>query len=174
MLRDVPIEKFAGFFHNSIREQYKRTGYMPRSKEKIIENLRQQGYRITPQRKQILELFYDLPEGTHLSAEELLQKLQEHNIQASLATLYRTLKLLTSMGLLRELDFAEDHKHYELATGKTSQHHHIICVNCNKTIEIEDDSLYELGQKLAKEYRLKLIDVQFKLFGVCESCQEES
>lgn len=141
--------------------------------EEILKNLRKKGHRITPQRETILQLFYELPEGMHLSAEELLIKLEEANIKVSLATLYRTLKLLSSIGLLRELDFAEDHKHYELFRGKSSYHHHIICVNCNNTIEIQDNTLYQLGEKLSKENGIKLIDVQFKLFGVCQKCQDK-
>lgn len=141
------------------------------STDKMIKDLRKKGYRITPQREKILQLFYELPEGTHLSAEELLVKLEENNIKVSLATLYRTLKLLSSMGLIRELDFAEDHKHYELFRGKASYHHHIICVECNKTKEIGDKTLFELGERLSKENQFKLIDVQFKLFGICSECQ---
>jgi Fur family ferric uptake transcriptional regulator len=144
---------------------------MSSSTDKIIKDLRKKGYRITPQREKILELFYDLPEGTHLSPEELQEKLVKSDVKISLATLYRTLKLLTSMGLLRELDFAEDHKHYEIFRGKSSYHHHIICIKCNKIIEVHDKTLYELGEKLSKEHHFKLSDVQFKLFGVCEDCQ---
>lgn len=142
--------------------------------EKIIKDLRRRGCRITPQRKEILQIFDNLPEGTHLSAEELLVKLGSSNIKISLATLYRTLNLLSSIGLLRELDFAEDHKHYELYRGKSSHHHHIICVSCNETIEIQDKTLYELGEKLSNDYDFKLIDVQFKLFGICYNCQQKN
>ncbi|MEW5820739.1 MAG: Fur family transcriptional regulator [Cyanobacteriota bacterium] len=146
---------------------------MVNNTDEIIKSLRKKGYRITPQREQLLQFFFDLPEGTHLSAEELQLKLGEKNIKISLATLYRSLKLLTSVGLLRELDFAEDHKHYELFRGASSYHHHIICVNCSNTIEIQDKTLYELGEKLSKEYEIELIDVQFKLFGVCKNCQNK-
>lgn len=141
---------------------------------RIIRDLRKKGYRITPQREKILQLFYELPEGTHLNAEELLAKLEEKNLKVSLATLYRTLKLLSSIGLIRELDFAEDHKHYELATGKTANHHHIICVSCNSTIEVQNKTLQDISKKLAKEHNFKLIDIQLKLFGLCEKCFKQT
>ena len=146
---------------------------MTLSHDEMIKNLRKRGYRITPQREKILHLFNELPEGTHLSADELLTRLHENNIKISLATLYRTLKLLSSIGLLRELDFAEDHKHYELFRGKSSYHHHLVCVHCNSTLEVHDKTLYELGEKLAHEYDMELIDVQFKLFGICKNCQDK-
>jgi Fur family transcriptional regulator, ferric uptake regulator len=141
--------------------------------EQIIKDLRKKGYRITPQREKILKLFYELPEGTHLSADEIMKMIKAAKIKISTATLYRTLNLLSSMGLLRELDFAEDHKHYELHRGKASYHHHIICVGCSKTVEVSDKNLVDLGEKLALDHNFELRDIQFKLFGLCKNCQNK-
>lgn len=138
----------------------------------VQENLRQRGYRLTPQRETILQLFQELPEGTHLSAEELHMRLQSHANSISLATTYRTVKLLASLGLLRELDFAEGHKHYEIATSEEAPHHHLICVKCSQAIEFEQAALFELGQAVADSHRFQLRDVQLKVFGVCPNCQE--
>src|SRR5271165_7018195 len=106
----------------------------------VFESLRKRGHRITAQRETILQIFRELPHGNHLSAEELHGKLVESGSHVSLATTYRTLKLLSSLGLLRELDFAEGHKHYELKQD-TLPHQHIICVGCNTTVEFEDHFL---------------------------------
>src|SRR5262249_53553452 len=84
------------------------------SREALSDLLRAKGFRLTPQREKILDIFYELPAGEHLSAEELQEHLQKESSDISLATSYRTLKLLASLGVLRELDFAEQHKHYEL------------------------------------------------------------
>ncbi|MEB3197321.1 MAG: Fur family transcriptional regulator [Candidatus Sericytochromatia bacterium] len=138
----------------------------------VQENLRRRGYRMTPQRETILQVFQTLPEGTHLSAEELHEQLKVLACGISLATTYRTVKLLASIGLLRELDFAEGHKHYELAADESPPHHHLICVDCNQAIEFEQAPLYELGQDVADSHRFKLIDVQYKVFGVCPTCQD--
>ncbi|HBN07568.1 MAG TPA: transcriptional repressor [Cyanobacteria bacterium UBA8530] len=133
-------------------------------------DLRQRGYRLTPQRERILRYFAEIPVGTHLSAEELYQRLLEEE-KISLATAYRTLKLLASMGLLRELDFAEGHKHYELNTNQESPHQHIICTSCGLTIEFLGGKLFETGQQIARKYEFEIIDVQFKIFGLCPACQ---
>lgn len=137
----------------------------------VQENLRQRGYRLTPQRETILQLFQDLPEGTHLSAEELHMRLQGCAGNISLATTYRTVKLLASLGLLRELDFAEGHKHYEIATAEQAPHHHLVCVKCSQAIEFEQAALFDLGQAVADSHRYQLRDVQLKVFGVCPDCQ---
>lgn len=138
----------------------------------LFEELRKKGYRITPQREKILEVFFELPEGNHLSAESLHLKLKEKNIKISLATLYRTLKFLYVNGLLRELDFGEDHKHYELGNLNIN-HHHLICNNCGLTIEFSDNSLLELSKNIAiRQNEFEVQDYQFKIFGLCKSCKD--
>ncbi len=134
--------------------------------ENVFQNLRSKGLRVTPQREKILQIFMELKDGTHLSAEDLFKVLSAKNENISLATTYRTLKLLSQFGYLRELDFAEGHKHYELNQDK-KPHHHIICLNCNKTIEFEDDVINQIGERIAIEKGLELVDIQFKIYAVC-------
>jgi Fur family ferric uptake transcriptional regulator len=139
--------------------------------EPVYQSLRKRGHRITAQREVILQIFREQPHGTHLSAEELYQKLLERGSTVSLATTYRTLKLLSTLGLLRELDFAEGHKHYELKQDKVP-HQHIICIGCNTTLEFEDHFLEEAGQKIGARYNFEVIDAQFKIFGTCPACRQ--
>ena len=136
------------------------------TRENVFQNLRSKGLRVTPQREKILQIFMDLPDGTHLSAEDLFKVLSGKNENISLATTYRTLKLLSQFGYLRELDFAEGHKHYEINKDK-KPHHHIICLNCNKTIEFEDDLVNQVGHRIAAEKGLELVDIQFKIYAIC-------
>jgi Fur family transcriptional regulator, ferric uptake regulator len=138
----------------------------------VVDSLRKRGHRITAQREIILQIFRELPHGNHLSAEELHVKLGERGSNVSLATAYRTLKLLSSLGLLRELDFAEGHKHYELKQD-TLPHQHIICIGCNTTLEFEDHFLEEAGQKIGARHNFEVIDAQFKIFGLCPNCREQ-
>ncbi|HEY9733198.1 MAG TPA: Fur family transcriptional regulator [Drouetiella sp.] len=142
------------------------------SSDPVFDSLRKRGHRITAQRETILQIFRDLPHGNHLSAEELHAKLLELGSNVSLATAYRTLKLLSSLGLLRELDFAEGHKHYELKQD-TLPHQHIICIGCNMTLEFEDHFLEEAGQKIGARHNFEVIDAQFKIFGLCPTCREQ-
>lgn len=137
----------------------------------VYDSLRKRGHRITAQRETILQIFREQPDGTHLSAEELYQKLLERGSNVSLATTYRTLKLLSTLGLLRELDFAEGHKHYELKQDK-EPHQHIICIGCNTALEFEDHFLEEAGQKIGARYNFDVIDAQFKIFGLCPQCKQ--
>ncbi len=75
---------------------------MPRTTtENVFQNLRSKGLRVTPQREKILQIFMELKEGTHLSAEDLFKMLTKKNENISLPTTYRTQKLLSQFGYLR-------------------------------------------------------------------------
>jgi Fur family ferric uptake transcriptional regulator len=142
-----------------------------KTRQELSLNLREKGFRLTPQREKIIDIFFNLPEGEHLSAEDLHQLLRQENSDISLATSYRTLKLLASIGVLRELDFAEDHKHYELIRNPDEPHHHIICVECCGTEEFDSPEAFRLSVEIARLKQFNLLDVQLKLFGICSRCQ---
>jgi Fur family ferric uptake transcriptional regulator len=136
-----------------------------------LQQLKTQGIRLTPQREHVLRLFFCLKDGDHVTAEQLHQVLIAENVDISLATTYRTLKLLASVGVLRELDFAEDHKHYELIHHDEDPHHHLICVACGLTVEFESDETDQASHRMAKTMGFKIHDIQLKVFGVCITCQ---
>lgn len=133
--------------------------------------LNDRGWRLTPQRETILHVFQNLPRGNHLSAEDLHEMLQGDGEQISLSTIYRTLKLMARMGILRELELAEGHKHYELNQPYPHHHHHLICVRCNKTIEFKNDSILKIGSRTSKREGYHLLDCQLTIHAVCPTCQ---
>jgi Fur family ferric uptake transcriptional regulator len=134
-------------------------------------DLRRRGYRVTPQREAILRVFEGLPEGTHLSAEALHERLRENEQGIGLATTYRTLRLLVSMGFLRELNLSDGQRHYEMNEAQGSPHHHLICVACNRAVEFDRADLHELGRAIAADNGFALLDVQYKIYGTCAACQ---
>jgi Fur family transcriptional regulator, ferric uptake regulator len=133
--------------------------------------LNERGWRLTPQRETILQVFHDLPKGEHLSAEDLHTQLCGGGENISLSTIYRTLKLMARMGILRELELAEGHKHYELNQPYPHHHHHLICVRCNKTIEFKNDTILRTGTKTAQKEGYHLLDCQLTIHAICPSCQ---
>ncbi len=133
--------------------------------------LNEKGWRLTPQRETILQVFQKLPKGQHLSAEDLYNVLQEQGSGISLSTIYRTLKLMARMGILRELELAEGHKHYEINQPHPYHHHHLICVRCSKTIEFKNDQILKIGAKAAQKEGYHLLDCQLSIHAVCPTCQ---
>ncbi|MBV8882436.1 MAG: transcriptional repressor [Chroococcidiopsidaceae cyanobacterium CP_BM_RX_35] len=135
--------------------------------------LNDRGWRLTPQRKTILQVFQELPKGEHLSAEDLYHQLQteDKGKGISLSTIYRTLKLMARMGILRELELGEGHKHYEINQPYPHHHHHLICIQCNKTIEFKSDSILKIGTKTAQKEGYHLLDCQLTIHAICPTCQ---
>jgi Fur family transcriptional regulator, ferric uptake regulator len=137
------------------------------SANSLKAELNAKGWRLTPQREVILEVFQNLPRGKHLSAEELFERLEKREEGISLSTIYRTLKLMTRMGILRELELAEVHKHYELNTASPNHHHHIVCTQCNMTIEFENTIVLKQAMKQVEKSGLELIDCQLTIYAIC-------
>jgi Fur family transcriptional regulator, ferric uptake regulator len=133
--------------------------------------LNERGWRLTPQREVILNVFQNLANNRHLSAEDLYNFLQEEGEPISLSTIYRTVKLMARMGILRELEFAEGHKHYELNQPYPHHHHHLICVKCNKTIEFKNEPVLKIGTKTAEKEGFHLLDCQLLIHAICPQCQ---
>ena len=80
-------------------------------RQRIYESLEQKGLRKTAQRDAIIEAAFSTTE--HFTADELLGMARKIEPSVSRATVYRTLPLLVSTGLLKEMDFGEDYKFYD-------------------------------------------------------------
>ncbi|NJK66785.1 MAG: transcriptional repressor [Microcoleus sp. CSU_2_2] len=130
--------------------------------------LNQRGCRLTPQRETILSVFQNLRQGNHLSAEELYNILHNQREKIGLSTVYRTLHLLARIGILRELELAEGHKHYELnLPDMHHHHHHLVCIQCHKTFEFSDESILKIGKKQVEKAGVELLDCQLTVRAVC-------
>ena len=142
------------------------------SDDALKVELNNRGYRSTPQRKKVLSIFMELAQGEHLSAEDLHRLLEKEGERISLSTVYRTLHLMVYMGLLRELELAEGHKHYEL-NRPLRDHHHIVCVHCNATLEFAESSVAQIGERTARTAGYHVLDCQLTLYGICGSCKNQ-
>ena len=97
---------------------------------------------MTPQRRLVLDLFEQIGSGSHLSAEEVHRQLVDKQSKVSLATIYRTLRLLVDMDFLQELELRDGGSRFELADAEHIHHHHLVCVRCGRTEEFENCLLY--------------------------------
>ena len=145
------------------------------SNDSLKTELNAKGYRLTPQRRKIVDIFQALPRGEHISADELYALLKQSDDQhISLSTVYRTLHMMVYMGLLRELELAEGHKHYELNRPLRDRHHHLVCVQCGLTTEFQADYVDATGHSYALSAGYQVLDCQLMLYGLCCSCREAS
>jgi Fur family ferric uptake transcriptional regulator len=134
----------------------------------LIENLRQQGYRLTPQREMVLEAIHE-SQG-HVSAEEIYAKVQARNPCVSISTVYRTLELLKQLHIVCEIDLGGGYVCYELADER--RHHHLVCQQCGEVLELDDEMLTPLKDTLWQEYGFEADLEHLAIFGCCRHCQK--
>ncbi len=133
--------------------------------------LHQGGRRLTPQRRKVLELFENIGSGIHLSAEDVHHQLVQSNSRVSLATIYRTLRLLVEMGFLHELELSEGGHRFELSSDDHPDHHHLVCVRCGRTEEFESEHVLQAGRLAADKNGFKLIESTLNVRALCPNCQ---
>ena len=114
------------------------------SLDDLKKRLQDSSYKLTHQRKVVLEVFVDNP-GCHLSAEEVHDILKQKSADIGLATVYRSLELLSAkdIDILQKIEFGDGCSRYELNVTEpnTHQHHHLICTKCKKVMEFSEDML---------------------------------
>ena len=138
----------------------------------LASGLHQEGRRLTSQRRKVLDLFERIGSGIHLSAEEVHAQLIKSNTRVSLATIYRTLRLLVEMGFLNELELSEGGHRFELLSDDHPDHHHLVCISCGRTEEFESNSILEAEKIAAEKVGFKLVDSTITVRALCPKCKE--
>ncbi len=123
------------------------------------------GLKFTKQRELIADVFFQ-SQG-HLTAEDLLDRVRKEDSQVSLATVYRTMKLLTDCGLANPHHFGERQTVYEPSETGEDHHDHIICQDCGKIFEFMNEQIEDLQDKIAAGYGLELTTHRMELYGKC-------
>ncbi len=129
------------------------------------------GLKSTRQRSMIIEIFFGL--DGHLSVEELWGKVRDEDARVSVATVYRTMKLLHECGLAHARNFGDGQTRYEAAVGR-DHHDHLICTNCGKIVEFENDRIEALQDAVAKEHGFEVTSHKMELYGLCGDCRRSS
>jgi Fur family ferric uptake transcriptional regulator len=135
---------------------------------RLNDYMSKHGLRSTEQRRLVTEMFFGTTE--HLSIEDLLDRVRLEEPRIGYATVYRTLKLLKECGLAFERHFGDGVSRYEVA-WEDEHHDHLICLDCEKIVEFEDDAIEDLQHKVAARLGFKLVRHKLELYGVCGGCQ---
>ena len=142
--------------------------------EDLKQKLAERQHKMTPQRQTVLQIFLDHP-GEHLSAEDVHDILREKKAEIGLATVYRSLELLSDLGILQKMEFGDGCSRYEgnATDPNRHHHHHLICTKCGKVEEFDEDLLDDLERDIEQKIGFHTLDHQVKFFGVCKECQEK-
>jgi Fur family ferric uptake transcriptional regulator len=134
------------------------------------DSLRQRGVRLTRQRQILLDLIDQ--SGEHLDAERLFQLAKQVDPKLNRVTVYRTLKLLKTGGLVDELDLmhhAGDQHYYE--TRLKQEHAHVICLRCGKIEEFFGEPLRAMRDQIESHFGFQIVLARTEVGGYCSHCQ---
>ena len=98
------------------------------------------------------------------------QRLLGEQTRVSLATVYRTLRLLSALELLRELELPEGGRRFELASDSHRDHHHLVCVNCGRTEEFDSTQVMAAGEAAATTHGFRLMECVLTVRALCPRC----
>ncbi len=143
-----------------------------RDVEEIKLYLKSKGYKLTAQRECILGIIIK-NRDKHLTVDEIYKYVYEENKTIGIATVYRTILLFEELGVLSKLIFDDRVIKYELSSfDEKHTHHHLICVKCNKIMEVKEDLLEELEKRVEMKYKFKILDHNLKILGICSKCDK--
>lgn len=135
---------------------------------RLSEQLRKTARKMTGPRKALVEALrlQDHP----VTIKEITAHLRDG---CDLATIYRSMHLLETLGMVQRFDFGDGIARFELVhEGHDDHHHHLICTGCSRVVEIEDCFPQELQERIARGNGFTGITHRLEFFGVCPSCQE--
>nr|WP_170299758.1 transcriptional repressor [Desulfobacter hydrogenophilus] len=134
--------------------------------EIIIQKLRDNGHKITPQRIAIVKII--AKSIGHPSVEDIYDQIKIDFPTMSLATVYRNLVLIKSFGEVLELGFPDGSNRYD--GNKPYPHPHVICLKCKKIVDPNLDSLDNLTKEVTKKTNFKILNHRLDFFGICSNC----
>ena len=137
--------------------------------EIIIQKLRDKGHKITPQRLAIVKILAK-SEG-HPSVENIHGEIKKDFPTMSLATVYKNISLIKSIGEVLELGFPDGSNRYD--GNKPTPHPHVICIKCKKIVDPELHKLDEITKEVALETNFKILNHRLDFFGICSNCMAE-
>lgn len=154
----MPSDNIASATHHHPQETH----------ETYVTRLRRLGVRVTPQRLFVLEALEQT--GGHMTAEEIMQWASRRYPALNLATVYRTLDLLISIGLVVQMDLGDGASSYELVGD--SPHHHLACKLCGNVIEMDTALLESLCADVLRDYGFHAQPQHLAIFGLCQVCYD--
>jgi len=140
--------------------------------DRIKKELHAKGYKLTPQREATLTVLLEREED-HLSAEEVFLLVKEKAPEIGLATVYRTLDLLTELEVVDKISFGDGVSRYDLRKeGVDHFHHHLVCMECGSVEEIIEDLLVDVEKIVEERWHFHVKDHRLTFHGICKNCQD--
>lgn len=140
---------------------------MSHDMQDIAKQLRQAGYRVTPQRQLILDAVCEL--GGHVTPEDVYTQVNVLTPTLNQATVYRTLHFLSERGVITVTQLANGRLGYELAGSEP--HHHLVCRRCQTSIELSHGMLRPFYKAIKNDHDFAIDMDHISFYGLCATCR---
>jgi Fur family ferric uptake transcriptional regulator len=135
----------------------------------VSEQLKARGLKHSAVRDVVIEEFFKA--GTHVSIEQLLDRVRAREPATGYSTVYRTLRVLVEAGHATERDFGGAHTLFEPADAP--HHDHVVCLKCGEVREFEEPVIEELQERVARRLGFRITSHRMELYGLCAACAAE-
>ncbi|MFZ7128053.1 MAG: Fur family transcriptional regulator [Desulfobacterales bacterium] len=136
-------------------------------RDAILQKLKEHQHKLTPQRLAIVDILAG-SEG-HPNVETIYEELRDDFPTMSLATVYRNVMLVKSLGEVLELGFPDGSNRYD--GRKPYPHPHVICVKCKKIIDSNLSQMEDIAATVASETGFQILTHRLDFFGLCADCR---
>jgi Fur family peroxide stress response transcriptional regulator len=140
-----------------------------KSDSAIIQALRKKGYKATPQRVAICRLA--LRSRDHPTAQRIYCEVKELQPTVSLATVYKTLQILTELDLIQELDFPEGQARFD---SYVEPHINLVCLRCGNIRDFDEPAAREMVAKVAAKAEFTRTRQRLDIYGMCKTCRSRT
>lgn len=135
-----------------------------------IQRLRESGYKLTPQRMEILRAL--ISAGASISAQAVLECVKATYPYISLDTVYRNLSMLTTTGLVNQVNLQAKGSALFEFQGE-AHHHHAVCLQCGKSFCVDACPLPEVIPLPEADQHFRVVSHAFEIYGYCSACQNK-
>jgi Fur family ferric uptake transcriptional regulator len=142
------------------------------SKDDIYNFVKSKGYRITAQRKIVLDIILN-DAHEHYSTEEIYKKAKNLNYNIGIATIYRNMSFLEQIGVIHRLTLNDGSMRYQV-NDSNKRHYHLVCEKCGNVIDMKDNLIENLENQVYLQYGFKVTNHQIQIFGLCKKCLDST
>jgi Fe2+ or Zn2+ uptake regulation protein len=137
--------------------------------ERMINILRNKGFKITPQRRAVISALYEC--GKFPTAQRILEEVRQTTPDVSFDTIYRNLSLLTDLGVLNEIQTkGRDGNVFEIVVD--NHHHHLICLTCGATQCLDFCPITSIDLSKAESMGFEVTSHALEFYGYCRECRK--
>jgi Fur family ferric uptake transcriptional regulator len=131
--------------------------------------LKEEGLKLTPQRRLILDLIHD--SSGHFTGEEIVSQVQARMPGVNKSTIYRTLELLVGLGCVLKSESGNRLIYHHAEEG---HHHHLVCRKCGKSMDCAENLFYPVEESLEEKYGFRVSFKHVVINGLCETCKNQA